>query len=120
MHKRKTFLFLALAALLMACNLTNGGTIGAAVLSRATHSPQSNPPTPTIPTSTPRPHCTVDTGTPGGALNLRSCPGMSCGVLAVLDEGDDLTILAAGDWIEVQPDKGAAGFVNSSYCKIGE
>ena len=118
----KRFYILAWAVLLViSCSLTNGETMSAAIVKTPTERPQraDTLKAERIPTPSPQ-HCTVDTGTPGGALNLRSCPGMSCGVLAVLDEGDDLTILAAGDWIEVQPDKGAAGFVNSSYCKIGE
>mgnify|MGYP000159184243 CR=1 FL=1 len=118
MTKRKTFFILgALVALVISCSLSDGASIGAAVLSRATHSPQSNPPTPTIPTSTPRPEsCTVT----AGLLNMRTCGGTACGVLAVLAEGDDLTILAAGDWLSVETDKGLTGYINGAYCKIGE
>ena len=121
MHKRKTFFILALAALfVLSCSLSNGATMSAAVLaspSAATESPQRVQPDQPIQTPAPSPElCTVT----AGLLNLRSCGGTHCGVLAVLKQGDRLTVLELGDWIEVQPDKGAAGFVNSNYCRIGE
>ena len=121
MTKRKTLFILgALVALVISCSLSDGASIGAAVLaspSVATESPQRVQPDQPIQTPAPSPElCTVT----AGLLNLRSCGGTHCGVLAVLKQGDRLTVLELGDWIEVQPDKGAAGFVNSSYCKIGE
>ncbi|MBT4310519.1 MAG: SH3 domain-containing protein [Anaerolineae bacterium] len=118
MTKRKTLFILgALVALLISCSLSDGASIGAAVLSRATGTPTAARIDQPTQTPTPRPEsCTVT----AHALNLRAGAATSYSVLAVLDEGDRLTVLTAGDWIEVQPDKGAAGFVNSSYCKIGE
>ena len=122
MTKRKTFLLLAaLVALAISCSITNGATMSAAVLKTPTERPQraDTLKAERIPTPSPQ-HCTVDTGTAAGRLNMRACAGTNCGVLAVLDEGDRLTVLTAGDWIEVQPDKGAAGWINSKYCNIGE
>ena len=121
MHKRKTFFILALAALfVLSCRLSNGATMSAAVLaspSAATESPQRVQPDQPIQTPAPSPElCTVT----AGLLNLRSCGGTHCGVLAVLAEGDDLTILAAGDWLSVETDKGLTGYINGAYCKIGE
>jgi uncharacterized protein YgiM (DUF1202 family) len=117
MHKRKTFILGGLAILLLSCSLTNGATIGAAILATPPGTPTAARIDQPTPTPTPRPEsCTVT----AHALNLRAGAATSYSVLAVLDEGDRLTVLTAGDWIEVQPDKGAAGFVNSSYCKIGE
>ena len=122
MNKRKTFLLLALAALiLLACSLTNQATRGAAVLQTPTESPQEADQPETIATPTQAPQrCTVDTGQPQGRLNLRACPGTSCGVIEVLEEGDRLQVVTLGDWIEAQTDAGAVGFVNSNYCKFGE
>jgi uncharacterized protein YgiM (DUF1202 family) len=116
--KRKTFYILAAAAIFaISCSLTNGATMSAAVLKTPTERPQraDTLKAERIPTPSPK-RCKVT----AGLLNLRAGAGTSYSVLAVLDEGDDLTILTAGDWIEVQTDKGAAGFVNSKYCRIGE
>ena len=116
------FYVLALVAiLLLACSLTNGATSGAAILAASTESPQRDetPKATQSPTPTPQ-RCTVDTGQPQGRLNLRACSSTDCAVIEVLAEGDRLTILAAGDWLNVQTETGAAGFVNSKYCTLGE
>ena len=122
MTKRKTLFILgALTALAISCSITNGETSGAALLSNGS---SSTPGTPTAaqidqPTQTPTPRpesCTVT----AHALNMRTCGGTHCGVLAVLDEGDDLTILAAGDWLNVETDTGLTGYINGAYCANGE
>ena len=107
------------AILLLACSLTeNGVTMSAAILPKATESPTAAQVVQNIPTPRPTPsRCTVDTGAAQGRLNLRACGSTSCGVIFVLDEGDRLTILAAGDWLNVQTETGAAGYINSSYCR---
>ena len=114
----KSFYVLALVAiLLLACSLTNGATSGAVILATPSATPAAAR-SAAIPTNTPRPeHCTVTTGTAQGRLNLRACPGTDCGVIFVLDEGDRLTVLAAGDWLNVQTETGAAGYINSNYCR---
>ena len=118
MTKRKTVLLLAaLALLVISCSLTNGATMSAAILATSTGTPTAariDQPTPT-PSPTPD-RCTVT----AHALNLRAGAGTSYSVLAVLDEGDDLTILTAGHWLQVETITGAAGWINSKYCKIGE
>lgn len=123
MHKRKTFLFLALAALiLLACSLTNGATMsGAAVLKTPAERPQRADQPETIATPTPSPErCIVDTGTAGGLLNMRSCAGTNCGVILVLDEGARLDVIDTADgWQEVQTQHGR-GWINSNYCKKTE
>jgi uncharacterized protein YgiM (DUF1202 family) len=112
------FFILALAAIFaISCSLTDGATIGAAVLKTPTERPQTTN-TPEIdptPTQPPK-RCTVTTGTAAGRLNLRSCPGTGCGVIGVLEEGQAVTILAAGDWLKVQTEAGA-GYINSNYCR---
>ena len=121
MTKRKTVLLLAaLAMLAISCSLTNGATSGAAILAKPLGTPtaaQIDQPIQPAQTPTPAPQrCTVK----AHALNLRACGGTDCGVIFVLDEGDRLIVLAAGDWLNVQTEAGAAGFVNSNYCEIGE
>jgi SH3-like domain-containing protein len=88
---------------------------------------QGSEPTPTAtvkpsPTMTPTEAaqvCTVTTGITSGAVNLRACPGAACGaVLDILTEGESLTILyTAGEYIRVRTESGAAGWLNSKYCK---
>jgi len=115
MTKRKTLFILgALVALLISCSLSDGASIGAAVLSRATGTPTAARIDQPTQTPTPRPEsCTVT----AHALNLRAGAGTSYSVLAVLDEGDRLTVLARGHWLQVETITGAAGFVHSNYCK---
>lgn len=76
------------------------------------------PPSPTITSTTP-PACTVWTGIEGGTVNLRACPGSMCGaVLDILTEGESLAILfTAGEYVRVTNASGAAGWLNSKYCK---
>ena len=61
--------------------------------------------------------CKVYTGIDGGTVNLRSCGGTSCGVVAVLSEGASLDILQAGLWANVTTEDGVTGWLNSTYCK---
>ena len=124
MHKRKTFLLLAVAVILTtACSLTNQATRGAALSAQnapGTPTAADRPETIATPTQGGQ-RCTVDTGTPGGALNLRACAGTGCAVLDTLTEGDTLTVISTADgWQRVQTQSGTAGFVNSKYCKKTE
>jgi len=117
MHKRKTLYLLALAALFaISCSLTNGETIGAAVLTTPSPSPTAARIDATPSPSPTQEFCTVITGAKDGRLNLRRCAGTSCEVLAVLEEGDRLQVIDAGNWHHVQTDAGK-GWINSNYCK---
>lgn len=87
---------------------------------------QGSEPTPTAQASqTPKPTqteaaqvCTVTTGITSGAVNLRACPGSMCGaVLDILTEGESLTILTAGEYVNVTTKSGVTGWLNSKYCK---
>ncbi|MDX9690748.1 MAG: SH3 domain-containing protein [Alphaproteobacteria bacterium] len=93
----------------LACTLTNGA---AAPLPTATDEPAQ-----VLPTVTPKAiTCTV---TAFEALNLRQSPGMSSAVIAVLRNGDLLTILpqpAQGKWILVRAG-GLEGWIHSNYCE---
>ena len=53
------------------------------------------------------------------ALNLRSAPGTSYGVIGALYPGDILTMTGnqRGAWREVITAGGVMGWVNSNYCK---
>ena len=114
----KRFYILALAAIFaISCSLTNGATMSAAVLNTPTAAPQraDTLKAERIPTPSPK-RCTVT----AGLLNLRSCGGTHCGVLAVLDEGDRLTVLELGDWLQVETNTGLTGYINGAYCANGE
>jgi hypothetical protein len=68
-------------------------------------------PTPTLET------CIVQTGIPSGSLNLRTGTGTQYAVIRVLNEGETLTVLAAGSWLAVMDSAGNQGYVNSHFCK---
>ena len=110
------------AILLLACSLTeNGVTMSAAIAKTPPESPTAAQVVQNTPTPRPTPsRCTVATGAAQGRLNMRACAGTNCDVIEVLDEGEMLTILAAGDWLQVKTDAGGTGYIYSKYCKIGE
>lgn len=64
--------------------------------------------------------CNVLTGIDTGRVNLRTCAGVMCPVLLVLNEGQALTVIHSGAWNEVTTANGVTGFINSNYCKNGE
>jgi len=118
MQKRRTLFILALAAaLLLACSLTNATTSGAAVLNTPTGAATASQHAQPMQSPTPRPtRCTVT----AYALNVRNCGGVDCLVIGTLTEGDTLTILELGEWLQVQTDDGGTGYINSTYCTTGE
>lgn len=61
--------------------------------------------------------CNVNTGIEGGTVNLRSCAGTHCSVLAIVTEGERLDILTAGLWTQATNADGVTGWINSTYCK---
>ncbi len=69
-----------------------------------------------IPTGTPA-LCRVETGIDTGKVNFRTCAGTSCAVQSILSNGDVLTVLNRGAWLQVRTAKNQIGFVNSNYCK---
>ncbi len=80
---------------------------------------ETNSPTPeAMPVQTPAADsCNVNTGIDGGTVNLRSCAGTDCSVLAIVTEGERLNILAAGLWTQATNADGVTGWINSTYCK---
>ena len=62
-------------------------------------------------------HCSVLTGINAGALNLRSCAGIQCEIIGALSEGEKLTIVTPGLWLEVRTGDGLTGYINSKFCK---
>jgi hypothetical protein len=71
-------------------------------------------------TATARPACLVVTGLEGGAVNIRSCAGVTCPVIDLAREGERLTIITLGEWVQVETKTGAPGWVNSAYCEVGK
>ena len=61
--------------------------------------------------------CNVRSGIEGGTVNLRACGSTACGVLDVLTEGESLTIITVGQWVNVTTEKGTIGWINSKYCE---
>ncbi len=69
------------------------------------------------PDPTPRPSCTVTTGIPSGSLNIRAGAGMQYAAIGLLHEGDVVTILTPGAWLEVETSQHQTGWINSKFCK---
>jgi uncharacterized protein YgiM (DUF1202 family) len=61
--------------------------------------------------------CTVQTGVSSGYLNLRTGAGTQYALVRVLSEGEILTVIKFGTWLEVSDGRGNQGYVNSNYCK---
>lgn len=90
-----------------------------------TASPPTITPSPTLldaPTATataqPSAGCRVVTGIENGTVNLRVCAGVTCAVLDIVTEGERLTVLTAGAWLNVMTEDGVTGYVNAKYCKV--
>ncbi len=66
---------------------------------------------------TPRPSCTVTTGVPSGSLNIRTGAGMGYAVIGQLHEGDVVTVITPGAWLEVETRQRQTGWINSKFCK---
>jgi len=118
MTKKRILLF-ALFGLIfsLACSLTANPTSGSAVLPISTDAAIERQARVQRPTNNPQPErCTVS----AGFLNLRACAGTGCAVIRVLEEGEDLAVLARGGWLEVRDKGGQYGWINSKYCEIGE
>ncbi len=69
-----------------------------------------------VPQNTPQAACSVSTGLPGGFLHVRACGGVNCQVMAILPEGETVTILEPGAWHKVKAGN-VTGYVNSEFCK---
>lgn len=106
MTKRITTLFLLLA-LAGGWYITQGKADGGEI----------KPALPTAPATNTPEACNVQTGIEGGTVNLRTCAGTACAVLGIVTEGERLTILTAGAWMNVTTEDGATGYINSNYCK---
>jgi uncharacterized protein YgiM (DUF1202 family) len=108
------FLLLALAGLFYAMTAKASG--GGPVHTDPTRTAQDRTNLNKLQTVTPT-VCNVQTGIEGGAVNLRTCGGVSCAVLDIVTEGERLTILTAGAWMNVTTKDGVTGWLNSKYCK---
>jgi uncharacterized protein YgiM (DUF1202 family) len=108
-------LALSLFYLLPACSAAVPQSQALSYLAPTT--PPTVTPTPTDPATATPEQCTVQTGMPSGYLNLRTGAGTHYPVARVLVEGEVLTVIARGAWLEVEDKEGNSGFVNSRYCK---
>ena len=130
MTNTKTF-FLLLSLFMLACTLTAQVTPSpqngrSAVLL----APKQVRPTQVSTNTNPPQVCKVKTGLSAGRLNLRSCSGLACPVLAVIVEGEILTPTQTKPlkgWLEVQVESPSVvsgyrlrGWVNSKLttCEV--
>jgi uncharacterized protein YgiM (DUF1202 family) len=119
--------FFLLPLLMLACTLSAIGTPApqdgrGAIVATVKPTEQTATASPTRPAPAPK-MCQVKTGIEAGALNLRTCGGMTCPVVIVLREGDTLTPTepqALNGWLAVKTTAGRRGWVNSNYvnCEV--
>ena len=121
MPKPKPFFLLIVSLSMLACSLT----------AQVTHQPPNErsavliAPRQIISTQAPTQPpqiCKVNTGFAEGRLNVRSCSGLACPVLAVIVEGETLTPIQTEHvkgWFEVQAGS-LRGWVNSKliHCEV--
>jgi len=112
---------MTLAMLLTSCNPYEGLTTPtpSVTLTAVTENPG-------IPTAPPTPtsarECMVATGVPAGNLNIRTDAGIGFAVIGLLHEGQTITLTdepAQGIWIQIKT-ADVIGWINSTYCKLGE
>jgi len=126
-NKQKIILFIVI--LLTSCNPYQG----LAALPVSTETPARSTATPQLSqlaTIDPTPNpttCKVTTGIDRGRLNIRSGAGVSHSVIALLHEGEVLTVMHStaslvdrGAWMYVRTSRNVKGWINSKYCKIGD
>lgn len=111
---KKIILFILFALFSLACTLTNAlPRPGSMTEPTEAHTPS---PHPTGTSTTAAQVCTVT----AEHLNLRSGPGLTWGAIAILNNGETVTILSepaqGSNWINVQAG-GMNGWINSYYCK---
>jgi uncharacterized protein YgiM (DUF1202 family) len=110
--RRYKLLFLAL--FMLSCSLTTPPAAPGAVVKPVNNISLTTPTQ--IPSSVPSTmssSCMVT----AESLNLRSCAGLSCSVIAWLSKGDVLLIRGKWqEWIEVESPNGQNGWVHSKYC----
>ena len=114
---------IVLGMLLTSCNPYEDG-VAAPTVTAVTAALSPTQPIPITPTANSPPRvCTVLTGIPDGALNLRTGAGIEHAVITTLTEGQRLTLTAAaprGVWIQVSTADQITGWINSNYCTSGE
>lgn len=108
----------------LACSLTTGAP-GASLADTSAGEAVNNTPAdvpPIVRPATALPAlqavCAVSTGLANGDVNLRACAGAHCPVLQIVTERQELTIITAGEWNQVQTAEGLTGFIHSKYCPV--
>lgn len=117
---KQALLAMCALCLLAACNPYAAMYPTQGVTPTGTPTTTQPPATETMTTLPSRILCTVETGYPAGALNLRTGPGTQYTIIRVLQEGETLTVIERGAWLEVIDRQNARGYINSRFCKIGE
>jgi hypothetical protein len=113
--KKRILILLALLALAIFCGVA--GTYAITANAKGNGAPDHPVTAPCSPTAKPE-TCRVSTGIDGGTVNLRACKGAACGqVLDILTEGSMLTIITAGEYVNVTTKSGVTGWLNSKYCE---
>ncbi len=112
--KTTPYLLLLSIFFLLACSLTTPPQVAQNV------SAQSSKQDLTTPTIDPEPtaHTIIHTCTVSAeSLNLRSCAGLQCTVIAWLSKGDVLKVQEKDqEWIKVTTPAHQTGWVHSKYC----
>jgi uncharacterized protein YgiM (DUF1202 family) len=103
-------LLILLTSCSAAVSLPTTPTSAATAMEFTVNKPQKTPTT--VPLT-----CTVQTGVQNGYLNLRMGAGTQYAVIRVVNEGEILTVIQSGTWLEVSDDQGNQGYVNSNFCK---
>lgn len=121
MTKPKPFFLLILPLFMLACSLTAQVT-PSPLNERSAILPALKQIMPTQTTTNPPKICQVKTGFSQGRLNVRSCSGLACPVLAVIVEGETLTPIQTvpmKGWLEIQTGS-LRGWVNSKliHCEV--
>lgn len=124
MRKLLAYLLLMLASsILAACKMSEPVAeyqyTGFAVIGTATPSPTitvtlTNVPIQTAGSTAEPVWVCVDTGIPEGHVNLRECASIGCRVIHVLADGQQVRLLAEGDWVLVDVN-GMIGYVYAKY-----
>ena len=116
---KKLIVIMIIPVFVFACTLTNASAAHVA------STPRADPPTVAVPDPVlaGRPISTSPTTSPctvtATVLNLRRCPGVSCGVMGWLDHDSRLTVLSVSNaWFQVTTPAGQTGWVNSYFCDL--
>ena len=116
---KKLIVIMIIPVFIFACTLTNASAAHVASTPRA-DPPRVAVPDPVLAGLPIAPSSTASTCTvTATVLNLRRCPGVSCGVMGWLDHDSRLSVLSVSNaWFQVTTPAGLTGWVNSNFCDL--